>query len=102
MAYKWIKTGEFLQRLTDGALIPCVADNRDYAEFLASGEVPAAQDPPLTSDQKASGAADAIDRLQFDIAFNIENRVRVLEGKVAISRPVYRDALIARWKVLNP
>lgn len=38
--YQLTSTGS-LRRLPDGAFIPVDPDNRDYQEFLASGEVPA-------------------------------------------------------------
>jgi len=56
----------------------------------------------LTQDQLASGCIDGMDRLQLDAIFNHENRIRTLEGKTAITVAQFRDALIARWKVLNP
>jgi hypothetical protein len=100
--YKWIKLNQSLRRIADGACIPVDAANRDYAAFLASGETPDAEDPPPTADQKAAGATDSITQLEFDVLFNQENRIRTLEGKASITRVQYRDALIARWKVLNP
>lgn len=53
-------------------------------------------------DRKASGAVDAVDRLQFEVDFEIENRMRAREGQAAVTRVQYRNALIARWKALNP
>ena len=53
-------------------------------------------------DVRASNAVDAEDRLLFEINFDQENRIRALEGKAAITRAQYRDALVARWKQLNP
>lgn len=38
----------------------------------------------------------AIDMLQFQIAFDMENRVRVLEGKAVVTAAQYRTALKAR------
>lgn len=53
-------------------------------------------------DTQAQQAVDAEERLHFEMHFDIENRVRALEGKQPITRAVYRDALITRWKQLNP
>jgi hypothetical protein len=47
-------------------------------------------------DARKESRLDAEDRLQFDIHFDLENRVRVLEGKAAITRAQYRAALKAR------
>lgn len=47
------------------------------------------------SDRK-DARLSAVDSLQFAIAFDIENRVRVLEGKAAITQAQYRAALKAR------
>lgn len=55
-----------------------------------------------TPDAEGARAVDAIDRLDFEVDFDQENRIRALELKAPITRSQYRDALIARWKVLNP
>ena len=55
-----------------------------------------------SQDARANSAVDAEDRLLFEINFDQENRIRALEGKAAITRAQYRDALVARWKQLNP
>lgn len=44
--------------------------------------------------------ADKLRQLLFEINFDQENRVRVLEGKSVITRVQYRDALIMRYKAL--
>lgn len=54
-----------------------------------------------TLDARASRGVDEKDRLLFEINFNQENRLRALEGKAAITRAQYRDALIAEWKRIN-
>ena len=51
-------------------------------------------------DQDAIRAIDGMDRLQFEHLFELENRTRVLEAKLPITREQYRNALIERWKVL--
>lgn len=55
-----------------------------------------------TADDKGALAVDGIDRLQFEIAFDMENRMRVREGLQTISKSTYRTALINRWKALTP
>jgi hypothetical protein len=52
--------------------------------------------------RKAAVAIEGMDRLQFEHLFNLENRVRVLEGKSQVTRAQYRQALIDLWKLLNP
>lgn len=47
------------------------------------------------SDRKDARISD-IDTLQFLIAFDMENRVRALEGKAAVTATQYRAALKAR------
>lgn len=51
-------------------------------------------------DIKSAFEADKVRRLIFEIEFNQENRIRALEGKPAITRAQYRDALIALYKTL--
>lgn len=55
-----------------------------------------------TQDARAVGAIDSVDRLQFEVMFDMENRMRAREGIAAVSRAAYRTALINRWKALNP
>ena len=78
----------------------------DFAPYAIYVErwVAAAPPPPpqLTPDEIAQAAVDGKDRLLFEVNFDQENRLRALEGKTAITRAQYRDALIARWKLLNP
>lgn len=62
----------------------------------------AAWDAENTLDKRAVRAIAGVDRLQFEMLFNHENRVRVLEGQAAVTVVQFRDALIARWKALNP
>lgn len=57
--------------------------------------------PEVLLDRRAQTAIDSTDRLQFEHLFELENRTRVLEVKLPITRAQYRDALIARWKQLN-
>lgn len=47
-------------------------------------------------DARKDAKISAIDMLQFEIAFDMENRVRALESKAAITRAQYRNALRAR------
>lgn len=61
-----------------------------------------APDPVALKDAKAGVAVDAMDRFQFEVLFQMESRMRVLEAKAPITRAQYRTALIAAWKALNP
>jgi hypothetical protein len=61
----------------------------------------ASWDAENTLDKRAARAIDTLDRLQFEHLFDLENRTRVLELKPQITKAQYRDALIARWKLLN-
>lgn len=51
-------------------------------------------------DGRYGPAADKSDRLTFEVMFDLESRMRVLEGKPAINRTQYRNGLIAVWKSL--
>jgi hypothetical protein len=76
------------------------------AELDAAATAKAAEDEFNSPDNvaerdiKNSFEADKVRRLIFEIEFNQENRIRVLEGKLPISRPTYRDTLIALYKSL--
>lgn len=59
-------------------------------------------DADNTLDKRAIRAIDGMDRLQFEHLFDLENRTRALEFKAPITRAQYRQALINRWKELNP
>lgn len=61
----------------------------------------AAWDAENTLDAKAIRTVDALDRLQFEHLFDLENRARVLEAKLPITRAQYRNTLIERWKALH-
>ena len=52
-------------------------------------------------DNRAGRVVDAIDRLQFEHLFDLENRTRVVESRPQITRAQYRTALIERWKQLQ-
>lgn len=44
--------------------------------------------------------ADKVRRLLFELNFDQEERLRVLESKPVITKAQYRDALITKWKAL--
>jgi hypothetical protein len=71
-------------------------------EESAAIQQKSAWDAENTLDKRAARAIDNIDRLQFEHLFDLENRTRVLELKAPITRAQYRQALINRWKELNP
>lgn len=64
-------------------------DNHPDLEFVATAEEVA---------KRQEAKIDTLDRLIFELEFNQENRIRVLEGKPQISRTQYRDALIAVYR----
>jgi hypothetical protein len=47
-------------------------------------------------DDEKTSRVNSYDRLAFEIAFDMENRVRVLEGRASVTRAQYRTALKAR------
>lgn len=47
-------------------------------------------------DDAKTARVNEYDRLGFEIAFDMENRVRVLEGRASVTRAQYRTALKAR------
>lgn len=59
-------------------------------------------DAATIQDTKAQAFADAVDKVQFRLLFNLENRVRALEGKLALTAAQYRQAVIDQWKLVNP
>jgi hypothetical protein len=96
-----------VRRISDGAAI-CSGPNTDqYDPAVAPGYALSVEltEPILlvpTTDQRAAAFVDATDRLQFEVLFDHENRVRVLELKAQITRAQFRQALIDRCKQLNP
>jgi hypothetical protein len=71
------------------------------AEESAALARQAAWEADNTQDKRAERAIDGLDRVQFEHLFDLENRVRSLEGRFAITKAQYRQALIDRWKLLN-
>ena len=69
------------------------------AHMAAKAIEDAALDPDVIAN-KAIDADDKIRKLLFDLNFNQENRLRALEGKGAITKSQYRDALISAYKAL--
>ncbi len=57
---------------------------------------PTAQELTSEADAQHEAQLNDFDRLQFDLHFDIENRVRVLEGKAVITKTQYRRALKTR------
>jgi len=59
-------------------------------------------DAGLKTDQECQNtlAQDKLARLLFEINFDQENRVRVLEGRAALTRQQYRAGLVAIWRTL--
>jgi hypothetical protein len=65
----------------------------EYEAFVAAGGL---------KEREASDGLqiDTFKRLIFEVMFNQENRIRVLEGKLPVNRSTYRDNLIALYKTL--
>jgi hypothetical protein len=61
----------------------------------------AAWEAENTIDSRASKNVDAKDRLWFEVNFEQENRIRALEGRSAVTKAQYRNALINAWKSFN-
>lgn len=87
--------------VVDEAAIP--ADRAHRRAWRLNAGVIAVDDTVVQQlkNEDAVKAIDGIDRLQFEHLFRLENRTRLLEGKLAITRAQYRDALISEWKTLN-
>lgn len=64
-------------------------------------QVDAPKPPPPTADELAAEKFDATDRLVARCLFTIENRVRALEGKDAITPEQFKAALVNMWKEMN-
>jgi hypothetical protein len=62
---------------------------------------PTAEELAAEADARYEQYLDASDRLQFELHFDMESRVRVLEGKPAITKIQYRAALKARLQALG-
>lgn len=84
------------------SVLDSVVPQRPSSDYAWNGVAWVAPDPVVLQDAHAQQATDAISRLEFEIWFGQENRIRVLELKPAITRVQYRNALIAAWKTLNP
>lgn len=73
---------------------------RPTADHTWDGAQWVAPDPAVLLQRNAEREVGAKDRLLFEVLWQQENRLRVLEGKGAVSRAAYRDALITVWKGL--
>jgi hypothetical protein len=92
-------------RMVDGVLtivefpggVPSMVDQAawtaEYQAWIAANGL---------TDQMCDQTIDAekMTRLNFEINFNQENRLRAVEGKPAITKLQYRDALKAVWRTL--
>lgn len=105
IGWKWNHQPGMRCREIDGALtivefpggLPSQADQdqwtTEYQAWLASTG-------PADKDCDESVDLSKINRLNFEMNFNQENRIRVLEGRPAVTRVQYRDALKAVWRTL--
>ncbi len=90
--YQLTKT-DIVIRTKDGAGIPNDPNNGDrtiYTAWLAKGNIPDAFVPPTPIDQ-----IDQWDIITLKIALNHENRIRILEGKTAITVTQFKTAVRA-------
>ncbi len=82
-----------------------------YWNVAKLGAKPTLADLDLIDDALADGAAldreaqntievSKKDRLLFEIHFDLENRIRILEGKSAITKQQYKNAIVALYKTL--
>lgn len=71
-------------------------------DFVSSSWVDVANRTDIVADSeiKSSFESSRISRLLFEIEFDQENRLRVLEGKSSITKIQYRDALKIRLLAL--
>ena len=75
--------------------VPLTPEEQAYNEAERAREA-AENTPDALADKRITN----FDRLMFEINFDQENRVRALEGKAAITRLQYRNALINVYKGL--
>lgn len=92
-------------RMVGGIRIPLTSQEQtdhDAAAVEANVEKVANADPDVIAEKAiaATFEGDKIRRLIFEIEFDQENRIRVLEGKASTTKAVYRDALLTRLKAL--
>jgi hypothetical protein len=103
---KWANAEHTAVELTTqerGKVLAHVGNVDAWAAFQAWAGAVAAENPPPTADELASGAIDTpdkMDRLWFEVNFDQENRVRTLEGRASVTRAQYRAALINTYKGL--
>lgn len=110
MSYR-LNAGGGVVRLSDKCCIPEAPGNREWEEFLrwqAEGNValPVEQRPAPTETELVAECElrladpDRMQKLNFEVNFDQENRIRVLEGKQPITRAQYRNALANVYKTL--
>jgi hypothetical protein len=58
-------------------------------------------DAATIADIKAQAFADAVERVQFRMLFNLNNRVLVLEAKPQLTVPQFKQQVVDLWKQLN-
>lgn len=108
MQFKLVSFGVI--RLDDNANIPDDPRNRDWIEYqawLLAGNTPLPADPAPNQTQLDQRLTNLIDlqcdghletRFNFEIDFDQENRIRVLENKQPVTKLQYKNAIINRFK----
>jgi hypothetical protein len=80
MADYQLTSTDMIIRTADGASIPPAEGNRDYAEYLKWVEGGGVADPYVEPEKEAPQPTP-----QQELAFDHENRIRVLEGQPPLS-----------------
>lgn len=86
------KICEYARHRADHLSEEIADDHPEVVAYLAG--------PVLTEDERAAKAVDKVNRFLFEIYFDLENRMRVREGRPTITRAQYRNGLIAAYKAM--
>ena len=89
-------------QIVEASAIPADRSKRNAWRQVGAAVVVDAAAVTACKDAAAIRAIDGIDRLQFEHLFDIENWKREKDGLAPITKAQYRNALINRWKELNP
>lgn len=92
---------EFNLQTGELKVIPLTQEEIDAA-LAAKAKEDAYNSPENVAEREISNAfeADKVRRLQFEIEFGQENRLRSLEGRPQITRAQYRDAILSAYRAI--